>query len=127
MPVASNLTLNSKVYTPAGTQGGITTWRFPGDASFGGGFSSVTESVRGPSKDGIYRTRWGLTVTKLATEDSSCGCAGMKIADGNADIQIRFPMTFSSAEKADLAARIQALVALAVFSTSISGPEGSWG
>lgn len=127
MPVAANITLNTKVYTPAGTDGGITTWRFPGDATFGGGLSFVTESVRGPSKDGIWRTRWTLSASKLATVDSSCGCVGQEVGQGAADIQIRVPTIFSLAERQDFVDRLQALVALAVFDQSVSVPEGSWG
>lgn len=127
MPAAASLTLNTKVYTPAGTDGGITKWRFPGDTSFGGGLSSVTESVRGPSKDGIYRTRWTLAVSKLATADSNCGCVGQELGQGYADIQIRFPTLFTGAERQDFVDRLQALVAAAVFDTSVSVPEGSWG
>lgn len=127
MPVAANITLNSKVYTPTGTSGGITTWRLVGDATFGGGLSTVSESVRGPSKDGIWRTRWTLAVPKLATVDSSCGCVGQQIADAGADIQIRFPTLFTAAERQDLVDRVQSMVALTIFDQSVSVPEGSWG
>jgi hypothetical protein len=127
MPVAASITLNTKVYTPRGTDQGVTTWGLTGDASFGGGLSFVNESVRGPSKDGVWRTRWTLSVPKLATVDSSCGCVGQQIGQGYADIQVRVPTIFTLAERQDLADRLQALVALAVFDQSISIPEGSWG
>lgn len=127
MPSAANLTLNSKVYTPRGTDQGTTKWTLSGDASFGGGISTVAESVRGPSKDGIWRIRWTVSVPKLATVDSSCACVGQEIAQGYADIQVRVPTSFSAVERQDFVDRLQALVALSVFDVSVSGPEGSWG
>lgn len=127
MPVAASITLNTKVYTPRGTDQGITSWVLSGDTTFGGGLSTVSESVRGPSKDGIWRTRWTFAVPKLASVDSTCACVGQEIGQGYADIQIRIPTAFSSAERQDFVDRLQALVALSVFDASVSGPEGSWG
>ena len=65
MPAQSSLTLNTKVYTPRGkTNGDIATWALVGDASFGGATSTVTERVAGPSKDGVYRETFKLTLPK---------------------------------------------------------------
>ncbi len=127
MPVAAALTLNSLVYSPRGTDQGITTWVYPGGVSFGGGISAVTESVRGPSKDGIWRTRWTLAATKLASADSACGCVGQEVGRVDANIEIRIPTLLTTAERQDFVDRLQALVALAVFDSSVSVPEGSWG
>lgn len=129
MPVAASITLNTRVYTPRGTDQGVSSWQYNDTAGvvFGGGISTVQESVRGPSKDGIWRVRWTLAVPKLATVDSSCGCVGQEIGQAYADIQIRVPTIFTTAERQDLVDRLQALVALAVFDTSVSGPEGTWG
>lgn len=127
MPVSANITLNSKVYTPRGTQGGITSWALAGDASFGGAQSDVTESVRGPLTSGNWRTRWVVSVPKLATVDTACSCIGSVLGKGKADIVIDIPTSFTLAERQDFVDRIQALVALSVFDVSVSTPEGSWG
>lgn len=126
MPAQSALTLNTKVYNPRGRTNDIAQWALVGDTTFGGATSAVTESVRGPSKDGIYRTRWTLSVPKAAEEDSSCACVGQAIGTGDADIQIRIPASFTTAERQDFVDRLQALVALAVFDSSVSSLEGSW-
>jgi hypothetical protein len=126
MPAQSSITLNTKVYTPRGTANGISTWALAGDTSFGGAVSTVTESVRGPLTDGSNATRWVLTVPKVATVDSVCGCIGSTIGTAKADIKLSVPTSFTAAERQDFVDRVQALVALSVFDVSVSTPEGSW-
>lgn len=126
MPAQASITLNTKVYTPRGTSGGISTWSLAGDASFGGAQSNVTESVRGPLTSGNYKTRWVVEVPKATTVDTSCACAGSIIGKGKADIVIDIPTSFTAAERQDFVDRLQALVALAVFDVSVATPEGSW-
>jgi hypothetical protein len=121
------LTLNTKAYNPRGTQGGISTWQNTGDASFGGATTSVTESVRGPGADGNYRVRFLLTIPKLATADTSCGCIGQTLGKpAKADVTIDVPTVFTAAERDDLRLRIQALVAHAVLTVAVRDLEGSW-
>lgn len=126
MPAQASMTLNGKVYTPRGTQGGISTWSLAGDSTFGGAQSDVTESVRGPLSTGNYKTRWVVSIPKNATVDSACSCVGQLLGKGKADIQIDIPSSFTTAEKQDFADRVQALVASAIFDVSMSTPEGSW-
>jgi hypothetical protein len=126
MPAQSALTLNTKVYNPRGRTNDIAQWALVGDTSFGGATSVVTESVRGPSKDGIYRSRWTVNVPKAAEADSTCACIGQAIGTGDVDISFRIPSSFTSSERADFVDRVQALVALAVFQSSVGDLEGSW-
>lgn len=126
MAAQSNLTLNTKVYVPRGRNGDEAAWALVGDATFGGATSLVKESVRGPSKDGITRVRFTLDVPKAASADSACGCTGQVTAQGYADIQIRVPSTFTTAERQDFVDRIQALVATSVFDVSVGALEPSW-
>jgi len=126
MPAQGSLTLNTKVYTPRGTQNGISTWALVGDATFGGAPSSVTESVRGPLSDGTYRTRWVVTIPKAASADTACGCVGQITGTAKADITISSPTLLTAAERQDFVDRIQSLVALSVFDVSVATPEGSW-
>lgn len=127
MPAQTSLTLNTKVYNPRGTQGGISTWQLTGDATFGGASSSVTESVRGPGSDGNTRVRFLLTIPKAATADTSCACIGQLVGKpAKADVTVDVPTAFTAAERDDLRLRIQALVAHAVFTASVKDLEGSW-
>ena len=127
MPAQSNITLNTKVYTPRGTSNGISTWALAGDATFGGATSTVTESVRGPLSDGSTRTRWVLEAPKAASADSACACTGEILGRAKADIVISVPSSLTAAERQDFVDRLQALVALSVFDVSVATPEGSWG
>jgi hypothetical protein len=126
MAAQGNLTLNTKVYVPRGRNGDEAAWALVGDATFGGATSTVKESVRGPSKDGITRVRFTLDLPKAASADSACGCVGQITAQGYADIQIRVPSTFTTAERQDFVDRIQALVATTVFDVSVGALEPSW-
>jgi hypothetical protein len=127
MPVQGSITLNSKVYTPRGTESGTAKWALVGDTSFGGANSVLTEKVSGPSKDGIWRIRSTFNVPKAAEDDSTCACIGQILGEAAADIQIRVPNTFTLAERQDFVDRLQAWVATSVFDSSVSALEGSWG
>lgn len=127
MPVQSTVTLDGVAYAPRGTQNGVSTWANSNDTTFGGGITTVTESVRGPLADGNFRVRFVLTIPKLAEADSPCGCAGTTQGVGKADIVVDIPAAYTAAHRADLCDRIQALVADAVFTAAIDNREGSWG
>lgn len=126
MPSQSTLTLNTKAYAPRGKSGDIATWALAGDTTFGGATSTVTESVRGPSKDGVTRIRFKLDVPKAASENSSCACIGQNIGTGIATVELVIPSGFTATERADFTDRIQGLVANAVFTAAGDNLEGSW-
>lgn len=127
MAAQSAVTLNTKVYNPRGTQGGISTWQNVGDASFGGATTTLTESVRGPGTDGNTRIRFLLTVPKLATADTSCGCIGQQIGKpGKWDLTVDVPSTFTAAERDDFRLRGQALMAHALVTVAVRDLEPSW-
>jgi hypothetical protein len=126
MPVQSAITLNTKVYNPRGKTNDVSSWALVGDATFGGATSVVQESVRGPSKDGVYRVRFTLNIPKAATADSTCACVGQILGQGIADISIAVPSGFTAAERQDFVDRIQALVATSVFDVAVGALEPSW-
>ena len=127
MPVQGNLTLNTKVYAPRGkTSGDIANWALVGDATFGGATSIVTERVVGPSKDGVYRVTFKVSVPKAASVDSSCACTGEEIGKGIATVEVVIPSVFTAAERDDFTKRIQGLVANAVFTAASTNLEASW-
>jgi len=126
MAVQSAITLNTKVYNPRGVESSIAKWALVGDASFGGATSTITSSVRGPSKDGIYRVRLTLSVPKAATADSACACVGQTLGTMNASVEVIIPAGFSQSERQDFADRLQGFVANAVFDAAVANLEPSW-
>lgn len=126
MPAQAAITLNTKVYQPRGTQNGVSKWVLLNDASFGGAPSTLTESVKGPDKNGVYRTRWVLLVPKWAAEDSSCSCIGSELGYARYDETIESTTALTAAERTDMGARLTSLWATAPHQVSITGPEGSW-
>lgn len=126
MAVQSTLTLNTKAYTPRGVSDSMAKWVLTGDATFGGATSTLSQSVRGPSKDGIYRVQGSLLIPKAATADSACGCIGQITASAVADIIVRIPTGFTTAERQDFVDRLQGYIANAVFDTAVANLEPAW-
>lgn len=126
MAVQSAITLNTKVYNPRGVESSIAKWALVGDASFGGATSIMSSSVRGPSKDGIYRVRLTLSVPKAATADSACACVGQTLGTMNASVEVIIPSSFSQTERQDFADRLQGLVANAIFDAAVANLEPAW-
>lgn len=126
MSAQGNLTLNTKVYAPRGKTGDVAKWTLAGDTTFGGASSNVTESVRGPSKDGVSRVHFKLDVPKAADASSACACIGQQIGLGIADVNVTVPASFTAAERLDFVLRIQGLIANAVFTAAVQNLEGSW-
>lgn len=120
------LTLNTKPYNPRGVSDGIAKWALVGDTSFGGATSNLTQSVRGPSKDGIVRVQASLQVPKAATADSACGCVGQITGTMAADVIVRIPTSFTLAERQDFVDRLQAYIANAVFDDAVADLEPAW-
>lgn len=126
MAVQGVLTLNTKAYNPRGKTGDIAKWQLTNDSTFGGGVSTVTTTIRGPSRDGMYRGRIKLEVPKNAETDSACGCAGTQVSAGIYDLQFAIPANFSATERDDACKRLQALFANAVTTALLKDLEGSW-
>jgi len=126
MAAQGTLTLNTKAYTPRGKTGDVATWQLVGDSTFGGAISTVSESLRGPSRDGVYRGRLKLEVPLAASADSACGCTGSIKGTGIFDANIVIPLVFSTAERADFCDRLQALIANAITTAMVDSLEGSW-
>lgn len=127
MGAQANLVLNTKTYSPRGSTNGVSKWVLTGDTTFGGASSTATESVRDPSNDSaVTRVRFKLDVPKAASEDSACSCVGAITARGICNIDISIPLTFTAAERADYALRIQGLVASQLFTDAVKDLTGSW-
>lgn len=126
MAAQSALTLNTKVYNPRGKMGDVASWALLGDATFGGATSTVQLSVRGPSKDGVFRVREKLDVPKAADASSACACIGQEIARGVMAIDAIIPTAFTAAERDDFRLRSQALVAHAITTAALRDLEGAW-
>lgn len=126
MAVQAALLLNTLSYAPRGNIAGIAKWQLVGDTSFGGATSTTTESVSDPSKDGITRVRFRISVPKAASADSACACTGSVLATASCDVQVVIPSGFTALERQDLRKRIQSLVANAVFTAAVDNLEASW-
>lgn len=118
------ITLNSVVYNWAGFDpSGTSRWT----ATAGGvasAFSNLTARVtigsQTSSESRPSRAKWRLAVPVVATEDSSCSCVGTVLRTAYTDITTDFGATSTAAERADMLARIKALVLTPEFAASIN-------
>lgn len=127
MPIAGNVTLNTKVYSPRGTSNGVTKWVKPGDTGFGGGQSELTSSLKGPNDSGNNRVRIILTSPLIASEDSVCACAGTALGIAQMNCNIDLPSALTPAQRQDFRMRIKDYFATAEFTALLDNLEGSWG
>lgn len=125
MPQQAALTLATRVYNPAGTENGVSTWRYPEDTIFNG-TSKVTESVRGPSRDGLYRINFKVDTPRVLGEDSSCGCAGTQVDNAVTRIETIYPSRWTKAQRQEHWDRVQALVASSLATAAHDDLEGTW-
>ncbi len=118
MSVQAAITLNSVVYAPAGANGSLAKW-INRTAGYGTGFSEVTEKFVEPTKGAVTRIEFDLAVPIVATEDDACACAGSLLRTSTVKISVWVPQSSTSAERADLLARIQSLVAATPFTDAV--------
>lgn len=125
MASQTTITLNTVPYAPSGVNGAVAQWRNLSDPTFKS-LTKLTESVTGPSKEGVFRTRWKLDVPKVAEDASSCACPGEQLSIGVGDISLIIPASWTAAERTNFRTRLQDLVTSAAFIASIDNLEGSW-
>lgn len=116
-----SLDLNGKTYTGQGynTQG----WSVWSEVSGGiaAAFSYLTNRLIVGTGKKATTNRWNLAVPITATEDSACGCEGSLIGTNRAGIWLDFRPGATAAERADLYARLEALVTTAAVETNSNG------
>lgn len=125
MAAQTALTLATRVYNPFGTQNGVSTWRYPNDVVFNG-ISTVTQSVRGPSKEGVLRIQHKLDAPRVKGEDSPCGCTGELIDGAVVRVEAIIPAAWTKAQRQEVLDRLQSLVASTEFTAAYDDLEGAW-
>lgn len=110
----TNLTLNTKVYTPAYFRGDTAAWAFRGDG-VAAGFSNLTQRVyqaaKVAGKLGAWHSTHKLTLPIVAVADTDCACAGSVLRESGFDVHGWFAPGSTEAERLDLYNRLVALVA----------------
>lgn len=121
------ITLNTVPYNPRGKQGDVALWYAKDATKFGGGPSTITESIRGPnSKTGVTRIEFKLDQKLLATDSSVCACVGSELGYALARIEVLIPSGFTDAQRSDFTNRLQGLIGNAIVSSAINFFEPAW-
>lgn len=126
MPTQTSLTLSTRVYTPAGTTGGVSSWRYNDDTIYHG-VSLITESVRGPSKEGVNRVVFKMDIPRVQADDSACGCTGNVLDKAICRVEFVIPSGWSKTLRQEFLARFQDLAQSVPFEAAVENLEGSWG
>lgn len=127
MAQQANITLNTVVYAPAGTQNGVSSW-YNRSGGSGASFSKVTEKVTNPTgTSNVVRELFTLDVPVVAATDTACVCAGGLLRNSTVQISVWIPQDSTTAERLDLFNRIRDLVASAPFIAGVQNLDPSWG
>ena len=112
----STITLNSKAYVGAGILNGIS--RFI-DRSLGivAGSSNLTASVN--ASKAKTTIKWKLVIPVLNDEASACACPGDVLQETIVDFTVRFDAKADPTHRADVLARLQALVLTSQFEGTV--------
>jgi hypothetical protein len=126
MSQQANVTLNSVIYAPAGSSDGVATWmnRSGGSAA---SFSKLTEKFSDASSGGVVRIVFGLSVPVVQATDSAFAAAGTLLRSSTVQVSVWVPSGSTAAERADLLARIQALVAATPFTDAVNNLDPAFG
>jgi len=112
----STIVLNSLNYVGTGILNGVS-YFYERASGLVNAFSVLTGRVNyGTTKTTVA---YKLTVPIVQEDDSACGCAGEVVRTTIVDISVRFDRSATSAERADVLARVQDLVATTQFESSI--------
>lgn len=123
MSAFTNITLNTKVYTPTSYKGEMATWTNR-DGGVAAAFSPLTQRFyQAPSqggKAGAFHSVHRLTVPIVAAVDTECSCAGSLLRESGLEVRAWFAPASTTAERTDLLARLRALVLDPAFEDSFT-------
>lgn len=125
MAQQANITLNTVVYAPAGTNNGVSTWTNR-SAGYGSGFSSATEEVAQPKTGSVVREKFSLSVPIVA-DGTGPESAGTLLRTSTVQISVWIPVNSTSAERLDLYTRIVDFVAADPIKLGVKNLEPSYG
>jgi hypothetical protein len=126
MAQQANVTLNTIVYAPGGTQNGTSVWTNR-SGGFGASFSNLKEDFVQPTKGDVVRMKFSLDVPVVATVDGACTCAGGLLRTSTIQLSVWVPQSSTAAERTDLYNRLKDLVLSAPVSNGVQNLDPTWG
>jgi hypothetical protein len=116
-----SIVLNSKTYNFRGFQA-PTNFSLYLETSGGvpSSFSNLTAKVTDGGAKANTQVRWKLKVPTVQTEADACSCPGTVLDDTTVDIVITMGPSVTAAKRADVLARLQALVLKTEFTVSVT-------
>lgn len=120
------VTLNTVVYSPAGSSNGTARW-VNRSAGVSSGFSVLTENVKDPVTGSQVKISFGLDVPVVATTDDACACTGQQLRSATVNISVWEATTSTATERADIWQRIVDLVNSTPFSDAVKNLDPAFG
>lgn len=108
----TDMVLNTKTYAKSGTESGTnrSLWIYRG-TGVASEFSTVSETIKNPVTGTQIKIDFKLDLPIVATEDTSCACAGDVLRTNTATISVWVAKSSTTAERTDLYLRLKDLVA----------------
>jgi len=120
------VTLNTVVYSPAGSNNGLARWV---NRALGvvGGFKVRTQAFKSPTTGTQTKIDFNLSIPVVADESSACVCAGDVIRTNSAVISVWVASTSTADERTDLYLQVKDLVASTVFQDAVKDLNPAYG
>jgi hypothetical protein len=125
MAQQANVTLNTVVYSPAGTNNGVSTWTNR-SSGFGSGFSNLSEEVVQPKTGAVVREKFTLLLPIVA-DGTGPESAGTLLRTSTVQLSVWIPVNSTSAERLDLYNRLVDFVASDPIELGVKNLEPSYG
>lgn len=120
MSQQAEVTLNTVVYSPAGSDKGILYW-WNRSGGVAGSFSSLTQGfVSNSGARKLTKATFRLSIPVVADENSSCACAGEVVRTSSAQMDFWIDPNATAAERLDLYNRVKDLAASTLVSDAVS-------
>lgn len=128
MPAFGNITLNTKVFSPDSNNVGTAVYKNRESGTVAG-FKTATAKVISDSSSGkaVSRVRLSLKLPVVASEGSTCNCAGDLLHTNQCVVEFIMSNASSTAERTDLLASIRDYLATATVTAMVTNLEPVYG
>lgn len=120
------VTLNTKVYNPAGSDKGIVKW-VDRSGGVGTSFSPLTQGyLENQTSRKLTKISFRVEIPVIATTDSDCSCSGTVLRTSSAQVEFWIAPDSTLAERTDLYQRVKDLVATTLVSGAVENLDPAY-
>ena len=121
------VTLNTKVYNPAGSDKGIVKW-VDRSGGFGTSFSPLTQGfLENQTSRKLTKVSYRVAIPVIATTDSDCSCSGTVLRTSSVQIEFWIAPDSTAAEREDLYLRVKDLISSTLVASGVKNLDPAYG